>query len=81
MNIEDVEKEIAEIDSYNKFGRDGSSLVVIRDKCPTGYNIRTMFGLNQINNVQETSDGKYQICFNVKRAQFVRYLRKLKSVV
>ena len=75
MEIEDVMSEIEEIDAHNKFGRDGSSLVIIRDRPPKGWKIRTAFGLNPINNVQEAEDGKYQICFHVTRAQFVKYLR------
>lgn len=80
MKPEDILNEIAEIDKYNKYGRDGSSLVVVRDRPPKGRRIRTALGLHDINNVQLTEEGKYQICFHVKRAQFVKYIRAVTNL-
>lgn len=79
MEIAEIKKEIADIDAHNQYGRDGSSLVVIRDRCPKGRRIRTALGLHDINNIQLMENGKYQICFHVKRSQFVKYLNNNKQ--
>ena len=77
MKVEDIKKEIADIDAHNQHGRDGSNLVVVRARMPKGRRIRTALGLHDICNIQLTENGKYQICFRVKRSQFVKFLNKL----
>ena len=54
---------------------EGTSLVVVRSKPPSGYKIKTPFGLCRILNCQEIN-GRYQTVFWATRDQVERYLKK-----
>lgn len=54
---------------------DGVSLVMMTNRPPTGYKIRTPFGNCDIMNCQEKL-GRYQTVFRVSRKQALAYLKK-----
>lgn len=80
MTPEDLIRQVQDADDLcEKHGLpkpDGLSFVVVRATPPSGYKIKTPFGLCEIMNCQEI-DGLYQTVFRATRDQIKRYLRKV----
>lgn len=84
MNLQDLEKIIADHESYKAQGfRDGdnhiSALVVTRKRPPAGIKISTPFGLCEIANCQQTKSGDIQIVFWVTKKQVERMIERIKN--
>ena len=84
MTLQELEEILSRHDKvaaeYGIGDHHGASLVVVRDRPPTGEKIKTPFGLCPILNCQE-KEGKYQTCFAVSRKQLVTMICKLKATL